>query len=144
MGANLRRKIRWEVYGKMGGLGQFYKTYLTEQQVKTRIEELMKTDLFIRFAVGTYTGDAAASKAITGVGFQPKVVVVWEKVTNKAFIVKSNQDTTKAFVITHAAGTLYVDDIIISLDADGFTVGDGSGSANYANEAQAYSYIAFG
>ena len=97
-----------------------------------------------KLKLGTYTGDAAATKAVTGIGFRPQAVLIYEMVTNKAVILKSNLDTTKALVMAHAGDNLYVDDIVISLDADGFTVGDGSGSANYANEAQAYIYLAFG
>lgn len=98
---------------------------------------------FLRAKVGTYTGDAAATKAITGVGFKPTALLIYEQVTQKAVMLKSSLDTTGAFVLANA-GTLYVNDVVISLDADGFTIGDGTGSANYANEAQAYVYVALG
>lgn len=105
---------------------------------------LLKSQGFLQSKIGTYTGDAAASKAITGVGFRPTYVQVFEQVTNKNVIIKSSLDGTKSFVNPNGGAQLYVDDQIISLDADGFTVGDGTGSANYTNEAQAYVYIAFG
>jgi hypothetical protein len=98
----------------------------------------------IRFYVGTYTGDAAATKAITGVGFKPTILLIYEQVTNKYIGLKTSKETTKALIIIGNAANVYADDLIISLDADGFTIGDGTGSANYMNEAQAYVYVAFG
>ena len=98
----------------------------------------------IRMKVGTYTGDAAATKAITGVGFQPKFLVIYSQVAARAVGIKSSQDTTGAFVLVSNAASLYNDDQIISLDANGFTVGDGSGTANRMNIAEAYVYVAFG
>ena len=93
---------------------------------------------------GTYTGNAAATKAITGVGFQPKVLIVYEQVTSKALAIKTSIDTTGSLVIIGNAVNVYANDLIISLDSDGFTVGDGTGSANYVNEAAAYGYVALG
>jgi hypothetical protein len=94
--------------------------------------------------IGTYTGDTAATKAITGVGFSPKIVIIYGQVAARAVGIKSNLDSTKTFVLVSNAATLYADDQIISLDADGFTVGDGTGTANHMNLAQAYVYVAFG
>lgn len=110
------------------------------------VEMLKKLQNFqmVRMKIGTYTGDAAATKAITGVGFQPTFLLIWETVTNKNFGFKSSSDGTKSFVQPNGGANLYVDDQIISLDAGGFTVGDGTGSANHLNEAQIYVYIAFG
>ena len=98
---------------------------------------------FPRMKVGTYTGDAAATKAITGVGFKPTFLLIYEQVDAKNVAVKTSKDSTGAFVVIEAH-TKYKDDQIISLDTDGFTVGDGSGSANCMNKAQAYVYVAFG
>lgn len=98
---------------------------------------------FPRMKIGTYTGDAAATKAITGVGFKPTFLVIYEKIDAKNLGIKTSKDTTGAFAVIEAH-THYADDLIISLDADGFTVGDGTGLAAYFNEAQAYVYIAFG
>lgn len=126
-------------------LAALMKKFGTEQGLKDFIEGLLRSEYkHARFKVGKYTGDAAATKAITGIGFTPTVLVIYNQVTNKALCIKTSQDTTSCFIITNAAGTLYVTDVVISLDADGFTVGDGSGSANYANEATSYAYVAFG
>ena len=59
---------------------------------------------------------------------------------------KTDQDGLLADVFNNAT-TLwrYVTDMIISLDADGFTVGDGTGVANILNVLGAtYTYICFG
>lgn len=101
---------------------------------------------FPRGNIGTYTGDAAATLAVTGVGFRPALLIIYAQVADRAMGIKTIIDTTGAFVIVSGADALnlYNDDQIISLDADGFTVGDGTGTANHMNLAQAYVYIAFG
>lgn len=94
-----------------------------------------------RIAVGSYTGNAAATKAITGVGFQPKYVCVYSRdgTTTQAHE-KTSGDTTYAKRVL-----AYDQDQIISLDSDGFTVGDGTGTVNYLNaNTIVYSYIAIG
>lgn len=106
--------------------------------------QTIKDYSYLRIKVGTYTGDAAATKAITGVGFKPTFLLIFEQVTNKNIILKSSLDGTKSFVQPNGGANLYVDDQVISLDTNGFTVGDGTGSANYTNEAQAYVYLAVG
>lgn len=99
----------------------------------------------IRFATGTYTGNNAATQAITGLNFQPRYLQIWSQVAgdiNNLTVYKSEQDGTRAFY-----SAAYQNDQIISLDADGFTVGDGTGSAagNVLNvSARVYTYIAFG
>jgi hypothetical protein len=100
----------------------------------------------IRMKTGKYTGDAAATKAVTGVGFTPKFLMIYQQVDSKNFTFKTDQDTTKAVVDQGNSSSLrYVADQIISFDTDGFTVGDGTGSANYCNlNAVSYGYIALG
>lgn len=96
-----------------------------------------------KFATGTYTGDGAATKAITGLGFQPRYVYIYPKATTPLSGVKTNQDTTGAFTL----GVGYYDDWIVSMDSDGFTVGDGtnaSGQGNLFNvNARVYVYTAW-
>lgn len=93
---------------------------------------------------GTYTGDGAATKAITvETGFQPRFLIVYSQVDNNNYIAfKSSSDGTK----TKHGAVEYEDDYIISLDANGFTVGDGTGGTN-GNQSnvnlQVYTYIAF-
>lgn len=87
--------------------------------------------------VGTYTGNGADSRGITGVGFQPSVVMVFP---NKAesHVWRSDQhsgDVTGWLAIGGSAA-----DKLQSLDADGFTVGThGEVNANTFD----YYYVAF-
>ena len=71
---------------------------------------------------GIYSGDGNPTQQITGLGFQPDVVIVRANtITKIAWITTSAMpaDTSKPF------GTLKLkSDRIVSLDADGFTVGD--------------------
>ena len=100
-----------------------------------------------RIAIGTYTGNGSATQAITGVGFQPDYVTMYRQAdgTNPlAPAVKSDVDGTKAGV--PSGNFQYEDDHIISLDSDGFTVGDGTGGVgNWLNlNTAVYTYIALG
>jgi len=80
-----------------------------------------------------YTGDGAATLAITGFGFQPKKVEVFNATDNgQAHGIKTDQDGTKTFYNSNST-TGYKDDHVISLDSDGITVGDGSGDTNRFN-----------
>lgn len=103
-----------------------------------------------RIKVGTYTGNGAATQAITGVGFQPDILVIvaHNYVDNIAIWVTDKQMPTggsgKLAKRTTTDGSL-VADMIRSLDADGFTVGDGTTIGD--NELNVnnvdYSYWAF-
>ena len=102
---------------------------------------------FCRITTGTYTGDGAATQQIRGVGFQPKFVIVYRQFNAVGDIAhKSDQDGTMTKYVDFTIGqTTYADDHIISLDPDGFTVGDGTLDANRFNiNLQVYTYIAFG
>ena len=81
-------------------------------------------------ATGSFTGDGNATKALTGVGFQPDFVILnIMTIAGVGQFHKSSNDGTKtnSFSAPAVIGE-YVDDLIISLDADGFTIGDGTGS----------------
>ena len=70
---------------------------------------------------GIYSGDDNATQQITGLGFQPDVVIVRANTTTKQAWISTSAmpaDTSKPF-----GGTKLVSDRIVSLDADGFTVG---------------------
>jgi len=97
-----------------------------------------------KIKIGTYTGDGNATQAIIGVGFQPDFVQV---IPNENGV----NPTSRPMIKTNSMGLNtylsfaldYLTDIIISFDTDGFTVGDGTGSSNYANAlGRIYSYIA--
>lgn len=98
---------------------------------------------------GTYTGDGAATKAVTGVGFTPRSVVTFPNAnTVHGLTVKTDQNSTSAYRLGTGSSTQpeYATDMIISLDSDGFTVGDGTGTTggnvNNSNGV-VYTYIAF-
>jgi hypothetical protein len=86
-------------------------------------------------AVGTYTGNATAHRTVTGVGFQPSVVVLWNaSETDKPRIRTSANAVTKCFDGGNETG-------IESFDADGFTVSD----SNDVNESgDTFVYICLG
>ena len=101
----------------------------------------------MRIKTGTYTGDGAATQAIVGVGFQPKLVIIHKQIPGQNVYDqgwKTSSDGINTMFVQADAGFRYGDDHIISLDADGFTVGDGTGWANVFNiNAIDYAYIAF-
>lgn len=103
----------------------------------------------LQVATGTYTGDGAATQAIVGIGFQPTFVIVYNSTVGQVFLdVCYKTDVDGIFTQYTSAGTAgrYEVDHIISLDADGFTVGDGTGApwGNVCNIADTgYVFIAF-
>lgn len=100
-----------------------------------------------RFATGTYTGDGAATQAVVGVGFQPRVVILYARVTGVDTPgIKTDQDGALSYVLDTSVGWRWQTDNIVSLDADGFTVGDGTPLAlNMCNVlARVYTYVCFG
>lgn len=75
----------------------------------------------------TYTGDGAVTKAITGVGFQPDVVIIFR--ADAPGVGESPFWRTKSEVglkSRRMSGDSIASDGIRSLDADGFSVGDHS------------------
>ena len=106
-----------------------------------------------RFATGTYTGDGGATQAITGVGFQPIVLIIHPQfgIANTADgpAIKTDQDGLFAYVYDGRVLVFawrWQTDMIISLDADGFTVGDGTPLAlNFLNMVDGpYAYTCWG
>jgi hypothetical protein len=95
-----------------------------------------------RMATGTYTGDGNATQAITGVGFEPEHVFIYRQLNSSGGgdWWKSDVDGTKS----RSQSWGYKDDHIISLDSDGFTVGDGTGGSNEVNvNTGIYTYVAW-
>ena len=105
----------------------------------------------MRLATGTYTGDGAATQAILGVGFQPQAVYIYPQVdvtVGPAFKTDQNAGGL-AYLMDSPTGPdqwRWQTDEIISLDADGFTVGDGTPLArnDFNVLGRIYTYIAFG
>jgi len=126
--------------------------------LKTAIEQV-NTNLVSAFnnvpkmATGSYTGDGATSKAITGLGFQPRYVKIMFRrtVDGGTVIVHEAWDTVLddnvnggAIQYASAGSISFETDAIISFDADGFTVDD-AGVDNSPNaNGQGYNWIALG
>lgn len=92
---------------------------------------------------GGYTGDGAASHAITGIPFRPIALIIVERGTNGVLGFKTTNDGTSACVIDPTAATMdYSTERIISLDTNGFTVKDPPATCNKAGEI--YSFMAWG
>ena len=88
---------------------------------------------------GTYTGNGGTLN-ITGLGFQPDVVIIKETSNNKVAVIKtSTMSGADSKVMTGATAT--ATNNITSLDADGFTVSNGGNIANI--NSQTYTFIAF-
>lgn len=95
---------------------------------------------------GLYTGDGNATRAITGVGFKPKGVHIYEDDTAlfKADAMRV-ENAVKAFYRDGSGTMVQNTDTIVSFDGDGFTVGDGTGASNTMNIINSrYAYIAWG
>ena len=96
-----------------------------------------------RIKTGTYTGDDAATQAIIGTG-QPKAIIIYPQLDAHFYgeVFKTDQDGANAWFYETFQKFRYIADMIISLDADGFTVGDGTGFANVLNVyGVSYSYV---
>lgn len=77
---------------------------------------------------GTYTGDNAADRGITGIGFQPSIVFVWRATSNVNSIpviktIGMTGDNSKDFGGNSGA---IITNGIKTLDLDGFTIGNSS------------------
>jgi hypothetical protein len=92
----------------------------------------------MQMATGTYTGDGAASRPITGAGFRPDLVVVKGNAAQVAVMRTASMsgDASKEL----AGGTALQPKRIVSLDADGFTVGT---HAEVNGKGIGYSWVAF-
>jgi hypothetical protein len=92
-----------------------------------------------KLKVGTYTGNGAANRAITGAGFSPEMVFVFSASTGAG--VAATQDALAAGANGLDFGTVSTGGWFSSLDADGFTLGSAL-TENNANGV-AYHYVAF-
>jgi hypothetical protein len=97
----------------------------------------------IRVASGTYTGNNVDGRAITGVGFQPDVVMV--KSDDNAGVAEIRTSTMTGDVTKPMTGTTALTaNLIQSLDSNGFTIGGGGASANPVNKnGSTFHWVAF-
>jgi hypothetical protein len=106
---------------------------------------LTTTTSAARLATGTYTGDGNATQSVTGVGFQADVLyITHETAAGEQTYYKTDQNTNSIDIGSPASANNGAADQIVSLDADGFTVGDGTGTANAVNvNTRVYTFIAW-
>lgn len=112
-----------------------------------------------RIATGTYTGDGEATQAITGVGFLPQYLRIDRRFDSNQTVgqsVGANVQTYTTVVNDNAAGMgitgndatqaywTYTVDCIKSLDADGFTIGNGGTGVNPNVNTVLYNFYALG
>ena len=111
-------------------------------------------DTVARMYTGSYTGDGATSQASTGIGFQPKYLRIWERLTSAG--AGALFETTDTIVDDNAAGgaievvtawgngVRFVINAIISLDSDGFSVDDAGSDSHPNKNSTVYNYMAMG
>jgi len=102
---------------------------------------------YCRIATGTYTGDGTIAKAITGVGFQSKVIWISHLDNASGAIMgvywKMNLHTTDYADLHNASGDNNYDDKI-TIDVDGFTVDDNGSDTDPNKNGEVYYYICLG
>lgn len=110
-------------------------------------------DMPTRIKTGSYTGDGATSFAITGVGFKPRYVQVWTRITADGATTGLSWETTTEIIDDNASGMAFEvangsfisrANAIISLDADGFTVDDAGADSHPNRNGTVYNYLALG
>lgn len=107
----------------------------------SEVKDLLGLTFGANCKVGTYTGDGNITQAITGIGFSPKRLKVWERITTTNTVIEG-YETTSTIVDDNILGQAIRDTngktqvgALVSLDADGFTVGDPPipGAGNHPN-----------
>jgi len=97
-------------------------------QTQTGVANITSAASTLQVYVGTYTGDGTASRAISGLPFQPSVVFI-KGGSNIMQVTNSSMGANKTKAIT--GGTATASGRIISLDTNGFTIGsDASVNSN--------------
>ena len=102
--------------------------------------------------IGTYVGDGTISQAITGVGFLPSFVRVWDRetVTNSVVAIFEttpdimDDNVNGGCVRSSETQVRFRDRRMISLDPDGFTVDDNGTDEHPNKDGQIYNYLAIG
>lgn len=119
----------------------------SDPKIREVLDNLMTEAMVCRIKLGTYTGDGATSLAITGVGFAPKYVRIWVGDTagaGKSVLEKmTGLGATLAFLDLDG-DTDIVDNAIIALGTDGFTVDDAGADSHPNKNTQAYIYMCLG
>lgn len=90
------------------------------------------------YTYGRYTGDGNATQAVSGLGFQPEVILVKGAGNQTAWLATSTMSSGDAKLLN--VETAPQTGLISSLDADGFTVGN---SSNSNSEGVDYFFVAW-
>jgi len=131
--------------------GALLKDSLVEANLKEGVT--IGGDAITKNKSGIYTGDGSTGQGITGVGFQPSVVMIWVHEAGAAYspmFIRMDQMTANLCFYAPSAdmGTDQPhgisQDKLISLDADGFTVDDAGADSDPNKNGIVYDYIAFG
>lgn len=106
----------------------------------------MQPNIAVRYpmVIGTYTGNGGATQAITGIGYQPTHLLIYTQ--NTAVKLPSDAQKNSQMGLYASLYNQYSTDIIISLDADGFTVGDSTtigAQGNMNANTIVFSYVAW-
>jgi hypothetical protein len=105
--------------------------------------QMIRNSQIGNIVTGTYTGNGGVSRAITGLGFQARYLIIYDQGVNNITVYATASDAAGNAKTSTAS---YSTDMIISLDSDGFTVGDGTplggGVNNFNVNARVYTYIA--
>jgi len=119
---------------------------------KTTIDNVINSQLSpsVQLKTGIYTGDGTTSIGVTGIGFSPKYLIIWEQSTVDATSIAIWEttdviidDLTDGAAIDLGGATPVVrDNHIISLDVDGFTVDDNALDEHPNKLNTVYSYLA--
>ena len=115
----------------------------------------MSVPMYLKFNSGSYTGDGATARAITGVGFKVKALWISKRLTDDGDATIFH--TWDTVVDDHANGLAFLfqdtgsaSDIVAregpikSLDEDGFTVDDGSADLAPNKNTEVYNWYAIG
>ena len=91
---------------------------------------------------GTYVGDGSISKAITGVGFLSKaIVIVGDTASGYVCFKTDSMGATQAITISSTLGTVSAVNAIIAIGADGFTVDDAAADNDPNKNGSNYFYM---
>lgn len=108
-----------------------------------------------KIATGSYTGDGTEDQGITGIGFQPSLVLIALRVTaaggmsNRGWLTSWDtmlDNNAAGLCISWVGAEVYqhIIDAIISHDADGFSVDDAGANTHPNTNAAVYDFVAIG
>ena len=107
-----------------------------------------------RIKTGTYNGDGTLSNGVTGIGFTPKFVQIFQRQTvpgtalamfmTTPEIIDDNVDGGAVAAVSTDPEHKFRKNAIISLDADGFTVDDAGTDIHPNKNGVIYNYVAIG